>query len=184
MYEAGKPMKVIAARIGMTRQGVSVHLHAAGIDVGTKRRALDREYRERFAKTWNAAANLNEVVAASGRSKNSASAYAVMLRNRYGLLLKHMPKRSGPVPAPLGDRVAELLHKGLSNREVMRRSGASLATVVQVRKRIGLLTLPRWTPEEDALLPKLGYAEVARRTGRSATAARHRLSLLRRMGRV
>jgi hypothetical protein len=61
----------------------------------------------------------------------------------------------------------------------MRRSGASLATVANTRRKLGLLTMPRWTPEENALLRTSSVAEVAKRTGRTHAAVERRLLALR-----
>jgi hypothetical protein len=81
-----------------------------------------------------------------------------------------MPRRKYTLPAPLRDHVAALLRRGLFNREVMLRSGASLAYVCRIRKRIGRITLRRWTPEEDTLLQTSSVAKVAKRTGRTEAA--------------
>jgi hypothetical protein len=116
-------------------------------------------------------------------SPDQAVLKAYKLRTRDGLRLKRMPKRPHPPkPTPLGNRVGELLRRGLSNREVMRRSGASSAYVGRIRARLGLLTLRLWTPEEDALFAQFSVTEVAKRTGRTMQSASDRLRLLRRRG--
>jgi hypothetical protein len=185
MYRAGKLPVAIATAVGVNKNTVYYHVRRAGLDPTADWNARQRAAKARFAAAWNAADTSEEAAAALGLSPQQVVQKARLLRIFDGIRLKAMPKRPHPpLLSPLGDRVEALLRRGLSNHEVTRRSGASLAYVCRIRKQLGLLTRPHWTPEEDALFARLPTKVVARRTGRSIRTARRRLRLLRQQRRA
>jgi hypothetical protein len=74
LYQAGKPVKVIAARLGIGNQYVLDRLHAGGIGVKADQRARERANRERFAAVWNAATDFGDAAAARSGCRKSPPA--------------------------------------------------------------------------------------------------------------
>ncbi|HTK78664.1 MAG TPA: hypothetical protein VL371_25625 [Gemmataceae bacterium] len=168
----------------MHKNAVCYHLRNAGVDPTADLQARQRAVKARFIAVWNAAATADEAAATLGLSPRQVVLKAYRIRLRDGVRLKPMPPRPHPPrTSPLGDRVAALLRRGLSNHEVVRRSGASLNYVGLIRKQLGLLTRPRWTADDDALFAKFTVAEICRRTGPTLDAVSARLRI-RRQGRV
>jgi hypothetical protein len=159
MYRAGALPVAIAKAVGVHKNAVCYHLRNAGIDPMADLEARQRATKARFIAVWNAAATADEAAATLGLSPRQAVLKAYRTRLRDGIRLKPMPQRPHPPrTSPLGDWVAALLQRGLSNHEVVRRSRASLNYVGLIRKQLGLLTKPHWTPEEDALF---AHAQLA-----------------------
>jgi hypothetical protein len=183
LHAAGKPTATIADKLGLTPTGVAYHLQRAGVDLYAEYAAGHEAAAERFVAAWNAAPTAAEAAEAVGRSLRAARNKASELRRR-GLAAKYMPRRKPPRKAPLRESVTALLRRGLSNRTVATRSGASLVYVAVTRRRLGLLTLRRWTADEDALLAVLTEEQIAARTGRTVEAVRHRRKDLRRRERA
>jgi hypothetical protein len=185
MYRAGKPPVAIAKALGVTTVTVYYHLRNAGVDLTADLQARQRAAKARFVAIWNAADTSEEAATALGLSPKQAVHRACLLRAYDGIRLKAMPKRPHPpLPSPLGDRVAAFLRRGLSNREVVRRSGASMNYVGRIRKQLGLVTKPRRTADDDALFARFSVAQIMKRTGRTFNAVSMRLRLLRQQGRV
>ncbi len=180
LHRKGMTAAEIAAALGVSHSCVRVHLLRSGLVPSANTAARWEAARQKFAATWNAAATPAEAAEALGLSEPVAKVRAMTLRREYGVRLKHFPPRKYVRRSPLGEQVEVLLRRGLSNREVMRRSGASLCYVGVIRKRTGLLTQPHWTPEQDVLFAKLTVEQVARETGKSLDSAKHRLQTLRR----
>jgi hypothetical protein len=120
LFDAGRTVAEIVAEVGISKQAVHVHLHAAGLRSGHRTAVADQ--RERWAKEWNAAPDLASVAKLWGLTPENARLRRHRLSHRFGLAFKKFSK--GAAIATLlaqGRTVAEIDATGIASRKLIER---------------------------------------------------------------
>jgi hypothetical protein len=132
-FRDGQRIAQIAREAGVTPEAVGYHVRRAGDDPAARRRAAESAERERFARAWNAAADLDALAVAEGSTPGQVQGRGRYLRSQ-GYALKRMPHRRLPTAAAVA--IGRLLRRGVLPAEIARQVGVSRQYAHKVIRRL------------------------------------------------